>query len=204
MEYRNAFGRINLEEKDLIPHRQDSKCDDLELIERVAAGDKQAFSEIMKRYRFKALNFAFRYLGDFDDAEDITQDCFVKIYFNSARFDKSQPFAPWFYRILVNCCRDRLRQKARFANFLERFKLSSQTDDVSLSYNQGEYVGLVEKALLKLSPSKREIIALRFNRDLSYQEIAEALGISEGTVMSRLYRAKKELKKILKVMGIFK
>lgn len=195
-----------MEEKDFISQRQDSECPDRELIGKVKTGDKQAFSELMKKYRSKALNFAFRYLGDFNDAEDVTQDCFVKIYFNRARIDKNRPFAPWFYRILVNCCRDRLRQKGRFASFLERFRLSRQVDDIptSYDYNQSEYAKILEKALSKLSASKCEVIALRFNQDLSYQEISEILGISMGTVMSRLFRAKKELKKTLKSMGVYK
>jgi len=191
-----------LEEKNLKIDGQRPEGDDIELLEKFASGDKEAFSIIMKKYRNKSLNFAYRYLGDFDEAEDAAQDCFVKIYFNCRKYDPSRPFDPWFYRVLANCCRDRLRHHNRFAEFIERLKLTQSGEtsaDIAIDRDHAE---LFSKALEKLSPAKREIIALRFTQDLSYQEIAGALGISQGTVMSRLFRAKKELENILKTMGV--
>jgi len=195
-------GRIKLEGKDL---RADSPADDrLEamLYRRLAAGDREAFAEIMKLYRAAALNFAYRFLGDFDEAEDAAQDCFVKIFQNCRRFDPARPFKTWFYTILINCCRDRIRHKNRFAGFLEKFKDTAETAADPPDLSAGESAKLFQQALAKMEPSRREIIILRFNDDLSYKEIARTLGISEGTVMSRLFRAKKELEKIIKALGV--
>jgi len=178
-----------LEEKEITIDKLVGECDDNQLMRMLAAGNKPALSELMKRYRNKAINFSYRYLGDFDDAEDAAQDCFIKVYYNRKRFDPDKPFSPWFYTILVNCCRDRLRRKNLFVD-------SSASDDNDLA----EYFN---KALMKLAPAKREIITLRFTQDMSYQEIAETLGINQGTVMSRLFRAKKELEKILTNMRIY-
>ncbi|MCD6162359.1 MAG: RNA polymerase sigma factor [candidate division Zixibacteria bacterium] len=175
---------------------------DNELMEKLTGGDKSALTELMKRYQVKALNYAYRYLGDFDDCEDAAQDCFVKIYANRQRFDKGRPFAPWFYTILTNCCRDRLRHRSGFADLVERFTTHKSLNESETENSHSDTMELFNNALMKLPPAKREILTLRFTEDLSYQEIAETLGISQGTVMSRLFRARKELEKILKTMGI--
>jgi RNA polymerase sigma-70 factor (ECF subfamily) len=187
-----------LEEKDLSSDKREILETDRQLLERLIHGDKSAFTEIMNRYRSRALNFAYRYLGDFDEAEDAAQDCFVKIYHNRHRFDITKEFEPWFYQILANCCRDRIRKRSRFADFLERFKAEKQSVGYAPEAEMKLNPELFIDALQKLAPAKREIIVLRFSEDLSYEEIAKALGISVGTVMSRLHRAKKDLEKILK------
>ena len=191
-------------EKEIITNKLVGQCDDNQLMVKLAGGDKRALVELMKRYRVKAINFSYRYLGDFDDAEDAAQDCFVKVYYNCQRFDPGKSFTSWFYTILVNCCRDRIRNRNLFFDMIERFKIHKTLDDSQAENSQSENAELLKNALLKLPPSKREIITLRFAEDMSYQEIAETLGISQGTVMSRLFRAKKELEKILKNMGIFR
>jgi RNA polymerase sigma-70 factor (ECF subfamily) len=193
-----------LEEKDLNPDSQDIVQVDKELLQRLAQGERAAFTEIMNKYRARALNYAYRYLGDFDEAEDAAQDCFVKIYHNCRRFDITREFEPWFYQILTNCCRDRIRKKSRFADFLERFSTEKQAEEATTEAADKPDPALFAEALQKLSPEKREVIVLRFNEDLSYEEIARVLGISTGTVMSRLHRAKKELEKILKKTRIDK
>jgi len=192
-----------LEEKDIIINKPVSEYDDSQLMRMLAAGNKPALAELMKRYRVKAINFSYRYLGDFDDAEDAAQDCFVKVYYNCKRFDPDKPFSPWFYTILVNCCRDRLRQKNLFVEFIERYKLQQDIDKTPSAGKNDDFAEYFSRALMKLTPAKREIITLRFTQDMSYQEIAETLNISQGTVMSRLFRAKKELEKILTSMGIY-
>ena len=156
----------------------------------------------MKKYRNKALNFAYRYLGDISEAEDAAQDCFVKIYFNRRRFDTDRDFEPWFYRILTNVCRDSLRKKSRFADFVDRFKQEKISEPKVPPVELKAEPTLFTQALQKLSRAKREIIVLRFTEDLSYEEIGKALDISPGTVMSRLHRAKKDLEKIIKTMGL--
>jgi len=174
-----------------------------ELLKRLAEGDQQAFTEIIKKYRNKALNFAYRYLGNLEEAEDAAQDCFVRIYSHSAYFDSERRFEPWFYQILANCCRDRIRKKRRFTVLLDRLKFDKENNAVETGCLQASTeISQFAQALQQLSPSRREILILRFDEDLSYEEIAQTLGISIGTVMSRLHRAKKDLAKALKNMGI--
>lgn len=191
-------------EKDIITDKPADKRSDNQLMAKLVDGDKTALVEIMRRYRVKAINFSYRFLGDFDEAEDAAQECFVKVYYNCRRFDLDRSFTPWFYTILTNCCRDRIRKKSLFSDMIDRFKTHNKSDSIQIENNQNENAELLKKALVKLSPSKREIITLRFTDDMSYQEIAETLGISQGTVMSRLFRAKKELENILKKMGVFR
>ncbi len=191
-----------MEENDLNTKAPEGVSDEKKLIADYVTGNRRAFSELMKKYRNKALNFAYRYLGDIEEAEDAAQDCFVKIYLNRQRFDLSKEFEPWFYRILTNICRDKLRKRGRFADFKDRFQQEKLTELGSAKAKVKPDTELFTRALQKLDPDKREVIILRFNRDLSYDEIARALDISPGTVMSRLHRAKKELEKIFKIMGI--
>lgn len=205
------MNRSKLEEKELkTSGRGPEESAEKELFDKFLAGDHQAFASILKRYRGKALNFAYRFLGDMDDAEDAAQDCFIKIYRSRDNFDPERPFEPWLYRILTNCCRDRMRHQSRFADFMDRLKVehdldsSDKSDKLSFEHNPGNYAEILAAALQRLSTEKREIITLRFDQDLSYDDIAGALGVSQGTVMSRLFRAKKDLERILKNMGINK
>jgi len=191
-----------LEEKDLKSSARKGITAEKELLAEFVAGNRRAFSELMKKYRNKALNFAYRYLGDFEEAEDAAQDCFVRIYLNRERFNLDKEFEPWFYRILTNVCRDRIRKRGRFDNFKERYQQEKLVEKQGTSADNNIDSEVFAQALQKLDPSKREVIILRFNKDLSYEEIASALDISPGTVMSRLHRAKKELEKIVKIMGI--
>ena len=192
-----------MEEKELNSGGEEpEKAGEQELFGRFCAGDNRAFADILKKYRSKALNFAYRYLGDMDDAEDAAQECFVKLYRSRKSFEIGRPFEPWFYRILANCCRDRIRHQNRFTDFVERFSVEKKAETQAFSHNPGHYSEALAAALLRLSQDKREVIALRFDQELSYEDIARALNISEGTVMSRLHRAKKELERILKSMGL--
>ncbi|NLI16715.1 MAG: RNA polymerase sigma factor [candidate division Zixibacteria bacterium] len=183
--------------------RKDSEqLADEELIVNLVGGDKYALDELMRRYRRKALSFAYRYLNDYDDAEDAAQDSFVKVYYFASRFDNRTSFSSWYYTILINCCRDKLRQKKRFGLFSKRYEQTIMNSPQNGPDNSiDERTRLLPNALARLSAGKREILALRLSQQLSYEEISKTLGISVGTVMSRLFRAKKELEKILKDMG---
>lgn len=172
------------------------------LVMNLAHGDKYALDELMRRYRRKALSFAYRYLNNFDDAEDAAQDSFVKVYHFAGKFDNRTGFSGWYYTILINCCRDKLRQKKRFGLFSKKLEreITDYPQDV-LDENSDDKLKLLQTALQKLSSDKREILSLRLSQQLSYEEMSKSLGVSIGTVMSRLFRAKKELEKILKQMG---
>lgn len=187
--------------EDSVSKQESEQVADEALVKSLADGDKQALAELMKRYRRKALNFAYRYVGNFDDAEDAAQDSFVKVYQFAGRFDNRSTFAGWFYSILINCCRDRLRQKKRFGLFTKELEQEMVIANPDLNDELSEQAKMLHKALQKLAPDKREILTLRLSEELSYEEMSKTLGISIGTVMSRLFRAKKDLEKMLKEMG---
>lgn len=184
-------------------NRQNQQADisDEDLMQRLRAGDKQAFTELMFRYRRKAVNLAYRYIGDFDEAEDLTQDAFAKIYLNADHFDPHQSFSGWFYSILINGCRDKYRQTKRWLLFSKKYGLNKKEEAAYSNPDSSENIEILKSAMARMSPAKREVLALRLAEDLSYEQIAAVLGISVGTVMSRLFRAKKELVKILRQMG---
>lgn len=187
--------------EDSVSKQESEQLTDEALVMNLAGGEKQALSVLMQRYRRKALSFAYRYLGDFDDAEDAAQDSFVKVYHFAGRFDNRSTFSGWFYSILINCCRDRLRQRKRFGLFTKRLEQETVTANPGPEYELRDQAKMLQMALQKLAPDKREILTLRLSQELSYEEMAKTLGISIGTVMSRLFRAKKELEKMLKEMG---
>jgi RNA polymerase sigma-70 factor, ECF subfamily len=196
--------RIQLGSEESVFKQESGQLTDEVLILNLAGGDKRALDEIMNRYRRKALSYAYRYLGNFDDAEDAAQDSFVKVYHFAGRFDNRSSFAGWFYSILINCCRDRLRQKKRFGLFTKRFEKEMPSANPGPEYELGEQAKALQVALQKLSPDKREILTLRLSHEQSYEDMSKTLGISIGTVMSRLFRAKKELEKLLMEMGAIK
>ncbi len=177
---------------------------DEELMAQIAAGDKQSFSVLMMRYRRKAISLAHRYVGDFDEAEDIAQDSFVKVYQNAGHFDRNKRFSAWFYTILINSCRDRIRHAKRRSDFSRLYEQNKKLEPANDTEKHSTNAEMLRIAMSKLPPDKREILSLRLADDLSYEEISEILKISTGTVMSRLFRAKKELEKILINMGALK
>jgi RNA polymerase sigma-70 factor (ECF subfamily) len=190
-----------LSREESVSKKESEQLADEALIMNLANGNKNALDELMRRYRRKALSFAYRYLNDYDDAEDAAQDSFVKVYHFAGRFDNRTGFSSWYYTILINCCRDKLRQKKRFGLFSKRFEQEAAISNPAIDNDQSDKIQLLQSALQKLSPDKREILSLRLSQQLSYEETARTLGISIGTVMSRLFRAKKELEKVLKEMG---
>lgn len=176
---------------------------DKSVIERWQRGDKQAFEEIVRLYMPDAYLTALGFVGNEDDAKDLSQEAFIKIYRARKSFDASRPFYPWFYKILKNHC----------LNFIKRFMKKSE----ALYYNDApgqerfaspnpspieqlekrERHAILKIAIDRLSDDHREIIVLKNFKGYSYKEISEILQVPIGTVMSRLYYARKMLKEII-------
>ncbi len=173
---------------------------DGELAVLASEGDERAFREILERYRQKTLGICLRMLRNSTEAEEAAQDSFVKIYLHLKDFDPQRGFMAWAAGITINECRDRLRKRARFKR---RFREISDTDidqsqaPVDTAYEKKRQVKLVENAVEKLPEKLKEVIVLRAYSDYSYEEIARALKIRIGTVMSRLYRAREKLTELL-------
>lgn len=139
---------------------------------------------------------AIRWLGNPDESRDACQDAAVKAWAARASYDPSRPFYPWFYRIVQRVCFDRLRLRPRQTQLAGEVTDSAGSAEVGLI--QDERQRAVHRAVAALPEAQREIIELRHFQDLAYDEIALILGCPIGTVMSRLYRARKALTVALK------
>jgi len=175
---------------------------DGELMARVAGGDREAFGEIVNRYKRKAYFAALRRTGSHDDALDLSQDAFVRAFKHRNRFRPDASFFPWYCRILANLCANHRRETGRRASAFERIAAEKNLEPGETPesvFEREEERRRVWEALSRLQPEKREIILLREFEELSYREISEAVGCPEGTVMSRLYAARRALQEQLAV-----
>jgi RNA polymerase sigma-70 factor (ECF subfamily) len=146
---------------------------------------------------------AYRWLGSGDEARDACQEAMARALSSAATYDRNQPFYPWFYRILKNHCLDRHKRLAKSKAVVS--ELRHTTAYVAPSPEAGvvdeQRCRAVSAAVSALPPELREVIELRHFQDLSYEEIAQIVGCPVGTVMSRLYRARKELRSRVMAKG---
>lgn len=161
--------------------------DDTAAIEKCLEGEKDAFRFLVERYQSQAAVHAVAIFGNRDDALDAVQEAFVDAYRALKNFDRSRRFYPWFYVLLRNRC-FKLMAKSRKTESIEETEILAPQRDLP----REERLAL-ETALLALSAEEREIIILKYLEGLSYDEIAEHLEIPKGTVMSRLFYARKQL-----------
>ncbi len=173
-------------------------------------GDVAAFEVLVGRYRRRAFVVALGYLTSREDALDAVQDAFLHSFRGIHTFDLSRPFYPWFYRILKNLCISRIRRRYRAKEVsLDRREEGDRawelpdfrfTPDGGVL--KGELRSRLKAAFSELKPNDREILILQHFQDCSYKEIAEILDIPIGTVMSRLFHARKRLEE--KIRGYLK
>lgn len=172
---------------------------DREIIEACRQGDRDAFRELFEAHKDRVYSIALRYSGDPSIALDIAQEVFLKLLSTIAEFRGDAGFESWLYRVVVNCCLDRQR-RSRMLLFVEDFFDSLRGEDCTVLEDlmRGEMQQQVQSAVAKLTPEHRLVVVLRYTEGLSYDEIAEALGCSPGTVASRLNRAHKILERRLR------
>lgn len=173
---------------------------DQELMKIVQAGDYSPASEIYDRYSGRIYNFAFRFLRNAEAAEDATQEVFVKMIKHANQFHGDAKLSTWLFSITANWCRDYLRKSDNKAKEGEDALLtlpapSELSPDRNLEQRENE--ARVRKALATLTPEQREAILLSRYQGLSYAEIAQIAGCSEGAVKTRVFRAMETLKKAL-------
>ena len=179
---------------------------DVMLIERAVSGDGIAFSELVNRHYEKAVRVAFGMLKDLQDAEDVAQDAFVRVHRKLEGFQGQSAFSTWLYRIVVNLSIDLMRKKKRqrradIDDEAARDALRSEKDlwprfeehDPSVSLERRELHKQLNQAFRELPEIHRAVLVLREVQGLSYDEIAAALEIKKGTVMSRLFHARKAM-----------
>jgi RNA polymerase sigma-70 factor (ECF subfamily) len=180
--------------------------DDRSAILRCKAGDSQAYNILVKKYMQRAYYTALAYIGNHDSAMDLSQDAFVRAFRVIKKIDENRNFFTYYYRILRNLCfnfiRDRKRHARSFSDVGDQIQTIQNTDvNPELYLVKKEQQEMVWNAIGELKPDHREVIVLKEFRDYSYEEIAELLDIPIGTVMSRLYHARKSLKE--KLEGVF-
>jgi len=160
--------------------------DDKLAIDKCRNGEHEAFRYLVERYQRQAVSHATGILGNREDALDAAQEAFIDAFRGMNSFDEARSFYPWFYVLLRNRC---YKMAAR------RRETESVDETVIVAWNSSarEEILALEEALLSLDRQDREIVTLKYFDGLSYDELAERLGIPKGTVMSRLFHARRKL-----------
>jgi RNA polymerase sigma-70 factor (ECF subfamily) len=175
---------------------------DEQLLTCHAAGDQLALEELFRRYRQPAYRVAYRLLGNEADALDAVQEGFVKVLTKLTHFQGRSSFKTWLLRVVSNAALDLGRQRRRRGTTEPVDPNSSETaplvwDDPTSGLERADLRRLLDQALASLPDAQRQTFVLHVDAELSYREVAEVLGISIGTVMSRLYYARQKLRAIL-------
>jgi len=166
---------------------------DLHLVRKIKRGDQRAFRALVERYQRQIYCLAFGVVRSHALAEDITQDTFVKVYRHLTFFDEAFPFYPWLRRIAVNTALNAL-QSARMRKAEPLDEQVVQEPAIDRLLERDELLQQVQAEIGRLPEEQRLVFVLRTQQEMSYAEIAEALKLSPGTVMSRLNRARIRLK----------
>lgn len=182
------------------------KPTDEDLIERFQNGDLYAFDLIVKRYKNQLMNFVYRFLGNAEEAEDLVQETFLRVYRNRKAYQKVAKFSTWIYTIAGNLAKTELRKRKR-RKFFSISDLGYNEKDYDISdeaFNPEKDVDsrmkeeIIHREINDLSPKFREVILLRDVQQLSYEEISQIVDIPLGTVKSRVNRGRLKLQERLK------
>jgi len=198
--------------------RQRAREEDLLLVEKARSGDADAFRQLFERYHRRAYSLALGVVKHPDDALDVVQDAFIKAHRHLGKFEGNSSFYTWLYRIVMNLAIDHIRRQKRarhvdYADALANSEGEAAAGDAALLpriLGQNPSKSLVRKemreqigeALAALSENHRAVLILREVEGLSYEEMAEVMGCSKGTIMSRLFHARKNMQRhLLEFMG---
>ncbi|MHB9146415.1 MAG: sigma-70 family RNA polymerase sigma factor [Symbiobacteriia bacterium] len=185
------------------------------LVARACQGEVEAFEQLVAAYERKVYNLAYRLTGSPDDAADVAQEALLKVYTSLPEFRGDSSFSTWLYRVVSNTCLDELRRRKRQrAVSLDQPLTLVDGEDLSRQWaddsdgpeeilTRKEQRALVQQAITLLDEEHRVIIVMRDIQGLSYQEVADSLGLSLGTVKSRLNRARAALQKKFSELELF-
>jgi len=173
---------------------------DVQLIRDIRKGDTIAFNKLMLRWQNKIHRFAYRYFADSDDAMEITQKTFIRVYHRINTLDDERKFSSWIYRIATNLCLDELKRAGRYRSTRLEDRIASK-EYVELNTPHSKLEGkelqqLLQKVLLAIPDEQRTVILLKEFEKFTFREIAEILQEPENTVKSRMYYGLKAMKKI--------
>ena len=186
---------------------QTVKSSDEELIFSFQNGNTDAYTELVHRYKDRLTNFVYRYVGNYDECDDVVQDTFVKLYTSKHLYKEIAKFSTWIYTIAINLAKTKAIKKQKY----KVFSLSEAYDDEDKDFDitdegflpdtdaesviQNKYI---QKALDSIKEEYRKLVILRDVEDFSYEEICDMTGLPMGTVKSRINRGREKLQKLLK------
>jgi RNA polymerase sigma-70 factor (ECF subfamily) len=194
---------------DLPPDQPDASEPIETLIQRCLAGDQLAWEAIVRQYRRKVFNVAYKFVGRHDEAEDLTQDIFLKVFKSLDTFDRRANFQTWLISVSRNLCIDHYRSVRKERETIDRDVDSAEVAPPSVgtpsqiaALEQRDRVELLREAMAALPATLRTAVLMRDIQECSYHEIARALKLPEGTVKSRINRGRTELaRQIRKLRG---
>jgi RNA polymerase sigma-70 factor (ECF subfamily) len=183
------------------------RLSDEELIYCFQEGDNNAYNEIVRRYKDRLINFVYRYVGSYDDSEDIVQDTLVKVYVSKHMYKEVAKFSTWIYTIAINLAKTKVIKKQKY----KIFSISAAYDDEDKDFDIKDEANLpdvdanskfqeayIQKALNSIPENYRKLVILRDVEEFSYEEICEMTGLPMGTVKSRINRGREKLQQLLK------
>lgn len=183
------------------------KQTDEELILSFQQGNINAYNEIVARFKDRLTNFVFRYVGSYDECDDIVQDTFVKVYTSKHLYKEIAKFSTWIYTIAINLAKTKLARQQKY----KTFSISDVYDDENKDFDipddaftpdvdaNSKFLSKhIQKALDSINENYRELVVLRDIEDYSYEEIVEMTGLPMGTVKSRINRGREKLQELLK------
>jgi RNA polymerase sigma-70 factor (ECF subfamily) len=174
--------------------------DDTNLVQECLAGNTRAFEALIDKYQKAIFNIVYRMTDNYDDAEDITQSVFIKVYEKLSSFNPKFKFFSWLYRIALNESLNLMNQKKRLSELDADFIIKEKTPEEK--YNELELSERIQDALMEIELEHRALIVLKHFEGFSYEEMAYIFDISEQKVKSRLYTARQMLKDVLIKRGI--
>jgi RNA polymerase sigma-70 factor (ECF subfamily) len=186
--------------------KHEQRPSDEDLIERFQGGDLYAFDLIVKNYKEQLLNFVFRFLGNQEEAEDVVQETFLRVFRNRTAYRRVAKFSTWIYTIAGNLARTELRRRRRRRLFSisdmgvqdKDYEISDTVRSPEAQTDGALKDEIIQAEISRLSPKFREVIILRDVQELSYEEISKILRVPIGTVKSRVNRARLRLQNRLK------
>lgn len=187
------------------------RATDEDLVREIRSGSEDAFAALVERHKEQAMRVAFSFLKDYEDAKEVSQDAFVKAYRAMPSFKEEARFRTWFYRILMNACRDHQRSQRGWRAWvpwrLDAPKEHSEDPDAETFFvepaggatpreeaSRGELGTALTRAIDKLPEKQRIAFNLRHLNGLSLEEVAQTMGVSEGTVKAHLFHAARKLR----------
>jgi len=185
-----------------------SKIDDIKLIDSAIAGNQASYEKLMKKYYQLIYNLVYRMISKKEDVEDLTQEAFIKAFNSLPNFDKQFAFSTWLFKIATNNAIDYLRKKKLFTFSIDKdieaddsdykFEIPDHENKPDKKIIDSELRKILDEAIESLPPKYKQVIVLRHNEELDYEEIAKKMKLPLGTVKAHIFRGRELLNKYLK------